>query len=442
MAAPRLLFLWPTLARGIETSNPAVRSAKAATRMRALHSSSTRRRPEAVPQQPRYGTANEPPAHLGGGKKLPPSTSEKSTEQTKFPKIGERLQRVGEAAVQVQTETQDLHGDPADKTQATTVDPMLDAADARPSTETPESLEVPPIKPLESLLDQVPDPSTHAEELGTRVAPEEVHPDVSFDEHTPPVKAPHIDTPRHVHHFDTYSLVRSLVDAGWSEAQAITIMKGVRIELADNMDMARDALVSKSQVENETYLFRAACAELKTEVTTNRRAEQEKMRTERAQLQHEVDILSQRIGQESAALKDELKGMFDDRKMSVRNEQRSMESSVQQLNYKITVDLKADGSSAVESVRWALTRRAGAALIVLVVTIIIALRLHSNAAYQQEQDAKRRARQKTSSTQTDAGQGPDHPVGRGGDNSAARPEMVGGEIFIKEGENPALVTLG
>ncbi|KAK4631012.1 hypothetical protein CLAFUW4_03313 [Fulvia fulva] len=442
MAAPRLPFLWPMLAKSIEASNPAVRSAKAAARIRALHSSSPRRRPEAVPQQPRYGTANEPPAHLGGGKKLPPSTSQETTEQTKLPKIGERLQRVGEAEVKVQSETLESQSNATDKTQPTTVDPMLDSADARPSTDRPASVDVPPIKPLDSLLDQVPDPSKHAEESGTKAAPEEQNPDVSFDEHTPSAKAPHIDTPRHVHHFDTYGLVRSLVDAGWSEAQAITIMKGVRIELADNMDMARDALVSKSQVENETYLFRAACAELKTEVTTNRRAEQEKMRTERTQLQHEVDILSQRIGQESAVLKDELKGMFDDRKMSVRNEQRSMESSVQRLNYKITVDLKADGGSAVESVRWALTRRAGAALFVVVVTIILALRLQSNAAYQQEQDAKRKSRQKTSSTQTDAGSGSGGRDSGGGDSSPARPELVAGEVYIKDGDNPALVTLG
>jgi hypothetical protein len=45
-------------------------------------------------------------------------------------------------------------------------------------------------------------------------------------------------------------------------------------------------------------------------------------------LQHEVDILSQKMTQELLALKDELKGMFDDRKMDVRMEQRTMESKV------------------------------------------------------------------------------------------------------------------
>lgn len=52
------------------------------------------------------------------------------------------------------------------------------------------------------------------------------------------------------------------------------------------------------------------------------------MRRERTLLQHEVDILNQKLTQELLSLKDDLKGMFDDRKMAVRQEQRAMESAV------------------------------------------------------------------------------------------------------------------
>jgi hypothetical protein len=52
------------------------------------------------------------------------------------------------------------------------------------------------------------------------------------------------------------------------------------------------------------------------------------MRRERTLLQHEVDILNQKLTQELLSLKDDLKGMFDDRKMAVRMEQRAMESKV------------------------------------------------------------------------------------------------------------------
>ena len=108
----------------------------------------------------------------------------------------------------------------------------------------------------------------------------------------------------------------------------------------------------------ESYLFRAACSELRTEVTSNRQAATEKMRSERAHLQHEVEILSQRVTQETLGLKDQLKGMFDDRRMAVRMEQRAMDSAITELNYKITVAMAGDAKGEVEGLRWFLTRRA------------------------------------------------------------------------------------
>lgn len=188
-----------------------------------------------------------------------------------------------------------------------------------------------------------------------------------------------MEAPRYVHHFDTYGLVKRLKEGGWDEKQAVTVMKAMRVVLADQTDLAKEALVSKSQLENEAYLFKAACAELKTEVTTRRKREQEKMRTERTQLQHEVDIISQRLGQETSALKDELKGVFDDRKMAVRNEQRDMESKIQQLNYQITVQLQADSKSEVEGVRWIMTRRVILTLGIVVFMVVGSLKLAANS---------------------------------------------------------------
>jgi len=143
------------------------------------------------------------------------------------------------------------------------------------------------------------------------------------------------------------------------------------------------------------------------------------MRTDRTQLQHEVDILSQRLGQETGALKDELKGMFDDRRMAVRNEQREMESKVQQLNYRITVSLQADAKSEVEGLRMILTRRVILTLGIIVFMVVGSLKLSSDAKYEEEV-AKRKAPTASAGSQT---------------------EMVP-EVQLREGENPAFVSLG
>lgn len=447
------------LFRSSDASTPAIRAAQAAVRRRTLFSTGRRRQHEQIPQ--RYGPANEPPPHLGGGKSLGPSTRQSAEEQKKLPKIGQELQKDGEDAQEGKTEEGEDEAEPKKQTEPTTVDgsfarplrpdPMLESSDSTTEKKPPESSEQPEDAeeaeeaPTESVLDSVPDPTQFGEGHqeasptmdGRRPLEEGEAPNASPDEHTPPVRAPHIEPPQHVHHFDTYGLVKRLVDAGWDDTQAITIMKFLRLMLADNIDLARDALVSKSMVENETYLFRAACAELKTEVTTRRKAEQEKMRTERTQLQHEVDILGQRLGQEAGAMKDELKGMFDDRKMAVRNEQRDMESKVQQLNYKITVNLQADSRSEIEGLRWVMTRRVIIALGVVVVMVIGSLRLASNQNKEAEIEAKRRANMKSAASQTDSrsnefiGGGPGERSGIGG-----------GEIMVREGDNPAFVSLG
>jgi hypothetical protein len=66
----------------------------------------------------------------------------------------------------------------------------------------------------------------------------------------------------YVHHFDSYSLVRELQDGGYSKNQAIESMKGIRALLAQNLDVAQESLVSKSDVENVSC--RQACFTLLT----------------------------------------------------------------------------------------------------------------------------------------------------------------------------------
>ena len=86
------------------------------------------------------------------------------------------------------------------------------------------------------------------------------------------------------------------------------------------------------------------------------------MGTQRTHLQHEVDILSQKASQDSLALKDDLRGMLNDRQMAVRMDQQARDSAIQELNYKITVALNSDSKSEVEGLRWVLTRRAAMAI--------------------------------------------------------------------------------
>jgi hypothetical protein len=59
-----------------------------------------------------------------------------------------------------------------------------------------------------------------------------------------------------------------------------------------------------------------------------RKVEADKNRSQRAQLQHEVDILNQKVTQDIAALKEEMRGSLDDRRMVVRIDQNQRENQV------------------------------------------------------------------------------------------------------------------
>ncbi|KAJ5936072.1 hypothetical protein N7454_005370 [Penicillium verhagenii] len=197
--------------------------------------------------------------------------------------------------------------------------------------------------------------------------------DPSNAEHKPP----HMSPAPYVHHFDTYSLVRDLSRGGFTNEQSTTIMKAVRTILQKNLDFAQQSLTSKSDIENESYLFKAACSELQQSLETARGSEVQRQRASRGQLEHETDILSQRLNQELAGMKDEIKGMFNDHKMSTREQQRIIDTSDQELNYKITVSLNSDGKSEIEGLRWILTRRAAMAVATCAFMMILFLKYAS-----------------------------------------------------------------
>jgi hypothetical protein len=109
-------------------------------------------------------------------------------------------------------------------------DEALDASEATPATPIPDAPNVAQAKPLETVLTM---PSPSEEEAK---------------------KHPHFTAPPYVHHFDTWSLVKDLEKSGFEVNQAITIMKAVRGILTDNMQLAREGLVSKGDVENVSPL--------------------------------------------------------------------------------------------------------------------------------------------------------------------------------------------
>ncbi|KAI9813778.1 MAG: hypothetical protein M1827_003568 [Pycnora praestabilis] len=480
MSVPRLTFLYPHLFRSIRLLDSVVSHApvksisRSSTRKAGLHATA-RRGQQHLTQ--RYGSAAEPhplPAHMGGGKALPPNDGKKAEvkkeakeEEKKEPPKKDATKKAKHAETKDSSnESKAIEKKPEQEARAednkdgsATAELATSPLDTRYRTIDLNQGDPQPPQPSQPPQPTEPTPDGPPQKGSERPMETVLRMDPPSSSNSIEQKPPHLQAPPYVHHFDTFTLVRDLEKGGFTEDQSVTAMKVVRGQLAVNLDMAKDGLVSKSDVENETYLFRAACSELRTEIQNNRKGDIDKMRTERAQLQHEVDILNQKLTAELLTLKDDLKGMFDDRKMAVRMEQRGTDSSIQSLNYKITVALTSDSKSEVEGLRWVLTRRAAMAIITMAFLILGSLRYSSYKIHVQDQ--QRKIASSSSSSSSSSGTGSDHGGASGGkraDNNNNNSMMtdegtqtsgIGGDgggpdtlANLGRGRDPSYVSLG
>ncbi|KAK3953333.1 hypothetical protein QBC32DRAFT_120875 [Pseudoneurospora amorphoporcata] len=391
MATPgRLTFLYPQLFRtGALWSEPAAarvarkprrhvasqQSCCAHTASAPFSSSASRRQAAFV----KYGKAVEPqPLH----EETPASSTDPSPSADSKPKAAPAPAEKQQQQQPEQTEpATPKEGVPdAPKAATTSGPPEQPPTAAAAKTGSDPSADKKSATPLETILYMEPPPSDHTTRLLT-------------DPENGNGRPPHLQPPPYVHHFDSYSLVKQLSTGGYTLPQAITAMKAVRGLLASNLDVAQAGLVSKSDVENETYLFRAACSELSTEVKNNRRVADEQLRQQRTHLLHEVDILTQRLNQELLTLNDNVRGMFNDRKMAVREEQKAVDSRIQQINYKISVILNSDARSDIEALRWVLIRRSVLGILFMAVATLGTLRYATFVNHERQKEADRKKRE-------------------------------------------------
>lgn len=378
MATPRLPFLYPNLMRAVRSCEPSTyRSLRFP--YNSTHRFHTSRRREREAYQRRYGPAVEPNAPPPLRPKESPEEAQEDTEgQHEDLKASDSKEALPEES---QPEAPPQENKPDTAQTASSQTPALDQQEEQATTDHNPPTDREPHEEQAREVDGAEEEHTSASSAPSSGGSSEESTDTSsFTNQTPfedvlhmpspsvylapsggPSPSddrPHLSPAPYVHHFDTYSLVQDLSKGGFSNEHSTTIMKAVRAILQNNLDLARQSLTSKSDVENEEYLFKAACSELQSSLQTARNSEVQHQRSSRTQLQHETDIISQRLSQELAGMRDDIKGMFNDHKMITREQQRSIDTSVQELNYKITVSLNSDGKSEIEGLRWILTRRA------------------------------------------------------------------------------------
>lgn len=232
MSTARLTFLYPHLFRAVRFGESSVRSAKVRCRKppnirkpRLAAFSSTTPARQAVFE--RHGKAVEPQPATPDVVNLPGPGADLSKLSSFEPadKKGPSIEKeLAQEPPEPPQETEDAKAKEPDKAETAPQDatPMPGSLSSNPQQAATEA-KMQESGPMEAVLHIPPPESTHH---------------------------PHISTPPYVHHFDSYTLVKELEAGVYTRDQAITVMKAIRGLLAQNLDIAQDGLVSKSDVDN------------------------------------------------------------------------------------------------------------------------------------------------------------------------------------------------
>lgn len=245
MSIPRLTFLYPHLFKSLRVHDAGLvlqpLRVGPSNLSKAGFSTNGPRKQETYSQ--RYGTAAEPQPPPSGTQMPEKPPNDKSLagaieKEVNAPNKQEEKKQINAPPEKDPDKTASEVQEEADKSRdeeidAALRDPSKRATELDGSGSTPKEVAETAeaarrTKPLETVLQMGPPTTDQTEEH----------------------KAPHLQAPPYVHHFDTFSLVKDLEGGGFSEDQSVTIMKAIRGLLALNLDVAKEGLISKSDVEN------------------------------------------------------------------------------------------------------------------------------------------------------------------------------------------------
>ena len=236
MSVHRLSFLYPHLwksARGQASSLPSgPLNLKRKRSSRSNFSTISQHHEETFPQ--RYGTAAEPQplsnftSGQSEGSKTLADTIEKEVKGSPDPQRQEKKISPSQPKAESTATTQELPAQASSNPSHFAGDEIAVGNVPSPKVTPPEVSIEAMIKPMDRLSKlEVPAPSENEDN-----------------------KPPHLQATPYVHHFDTYTIVRDLKKGGFTHDQSVTLTKAIRSLLGVNLDIARQGLVSKSDMEN------------------------------------------------------------------------------------------------------------------------------------------------------------------------------------------------
>lgn len=175
------------------------------------------------------------------------------------------------------------------------------------------------------------------------------------------------------HYFDTSKIYTSLRFSGYTEGQADIITRSMREILEHNLEECKDGSIQQSGFDNESYLFKAACSELMTEVQKSRETQAAEYNSNLGRLQRDVEISNQELNESILTMKSGIDLDINERKHVSRSEASLIDMKMQRLNNRISIDIVSDFKSEIEALRWQITRRALLAVVFVATVALVGI---------------------------------------------------------------------
>lgn len=195
------------------------------------------------------------------------------------------------------------------------------------------------------------------------------------------------------HYVDTYKLMKRLETQGFTRTQAVCVMKLMSSMLNEKVLEIREEILSKSDLEKGNYLFKAALAELKTEVQILRRNDQSTLESDMEVIRKEIDLFKQSLPIEANQLKVELQMDLNSHHQDVSSLNKSIEMSIQDMSNKYSLELSLL-KAEIEAMKWEAIRKGilmvfAAASAITFISILFKIKdLYLSPTIQREQDKK------------------------------------------------------
>ncbi|KAL1411108.1 hypothetical protein Q8F55_002058 [Vanrija albida] len=175
-----------------------------------------------------------------------------------------------------------------------------------------------------------------------------------------------VTTRRARHPFDTHAFVSALERATVSPESAKALMEGARQLITRRADRATGNMLSKEELDNEVYLFKAALSKLRTEFNVRTRNAGIAARDDLGAIRRELDAVEIKMAEEMQILKHDIEIEVNDRKTETRSEIKSFDIAIEEINNRATISV-GDLKTEIESAKWEATRRAITIIVVLVI---------------------------------------------------------------------------